>query len=509
MHRSLYLSEILNIVFNFVLEDPEDKPGLKSLVALACACHTFHDTALNILWRSIPGFAPLLQTLPSDIYQETQVNRFSKVLSLKCQTRRSDWDRCKTYTPRIRRFGFEPQSNFSCTSDVIAAMERYAVLPLPNLQAYCCTEPPIEPPSPNMAELQIEVNYGSTRDLANARLTETLKAFTACPIRKLTIPRIYRDDDPSPLDLPLEAVNFISSLSRLEVLSIINFIIPDDALRMLASSELLRGLEINNTSEDLLRCTPGCESTFSELRVFSFRSRHISEASDLLHRVAPRKLQSIRVTLDTETSTITMSNSHLHKFFQTLETHCVSDMLTSIHVKQLSQDHKSEDPWNFTCGLSDFEPLLSFWRLRDLDLFFYNVEYTFDNSSIEKMTAAWPEMHTFRLDYETDHEYSIHHHITLDGLLPIARYWPQLEHLTLSFLGVVSHDEDLLQRPGAGFSCPRLDLISVGYSKLDSNPGVVAAFLKAIFPNLARLTYCSEADDWEPVSLVVEAMRQL
>lgn len=68
MHRLLHVLEILGLVFNLVFEEP--KMGPKSLVALACTCRTFKDTALDILWRTVPNFAPLIQCLvPSSAWE--------------------------------------------------------------------------------------------------------------------------------------------------------------------------------------------------------------------------------------------------------------------------------------------------------------------------------------------------------------------------------------------------------------------------------------------------------
>lgn len=67
MHRLLHVLEILEIVFNLAFEEPGTGP--KSLIALACTCRSFQDTALDILYRAIPNFAALIRCLvPSDAW---------------------------------------------------------------------------------------------------------------------------------------------------------------------------------------------------------------------------------------------------------------------------------------------------------------------------------------------------------------------------------------------------------------------------------------------------------
>lgn len=66
MHPFLHALDILGIVFEMVFEEPESGP--KSMVALACTCRIFQDTALDILWRNIPSFVPLIRCLPTDAW---------------------------------------------------------------------------------------------------------------------------------------------------------------------------------------------------------------------------------------------------------------------------------------------------------------------------------------------------------------------------------------------------------------------------------------------------------
>lgn len=73
MHRCLYVLDILGVLFDLVLDGPNPALGAKTVIALACACCTFQDTALNTLWRAIPSAYPLIQCLPPDAWTLTDM----------------------------------------------------------------------------------------------------------------------------------------------------------------------------------------------------------------------------------------------------------------------------------------------------------------------------------------------------------------------------------------------------------------------------------------------------
>lgn len=315
---------------------------------------------------------------------------------------------------------------------------------------------------------------------------------------------------PSP-NLPNSFGSIITYLNRLEFLSIVNFILPDDAIRTLGPSHI-RSLKSDNTAGDFLRCLPSCGSILPDLEDFSFRTGDLSESSDLIRRLAPRRLRSIAVMHDDKIARIPLVEYRAREFFQTLKIHCGSAVLTSIVLRHKNPSFDYENQEDLVCSMETLEPLLSFRNLHELDLFLYEIDYQLYDSSIERMAAAWPQMRRFCLDFESHWALEAQSAITLEGLVPMAKNWPHLEHLSLTFDTGLSNDTPL-PKPGAGLCCPHLQCIDVGYSILhettEPEPWRVGAFLTAIFPNLCAVDYRYDTGDWDFINSMMEATRKV
>lgn len=220
--------------------------------------------------------------------------------------------------------------------------------------------------------------------------------------------------------------------------------------------------------------------------------------------MAPRCLRSITTEYP---AGVAMQERKVHNLFKSLEANCDSTVLASISLVQnitfLHDDPNFEDDdWEYT--IDTFEPLLSFRNLHTLGLSLVAIHYGLDNLSIERMAAAWPLMQRFELNSEVGSGADVEPHITLDGLLPMARYWPQLESLSLSFDAVTGKIP--LEKPGGGNQCPLLTVLDVGYSGVTSSKGKVAAFLTDIFPNLVEIHSSFDCDEWEDIAEIAYAM---
>ena len=65
MHPCLCIDEILRPIAREVVAS-----GWKeTAVALACCCKSFEDPVLDVLWETQDGLAPLLETLPQDVWE--------------------------------------------------------------------------------------------------------------------------------------------------------------------------------------------------------------------------------------------------------------------------------------------------------------------------------------------------------------------------------------------------------------------------------------------------------
>ena len=67
MHRCLKIDELLEMVADN-LETEDDT------VRMAYVCRTFYEPAINSLWSSLEGLAPLVKCLPGELLGYTTVN---------------------------------------------------------------------------------------------------------------------------------------------------------------------------------------------------------------------------------------------------------------------------------------------------------------------------------------------------------------------------------------------------------------------------------------------------
>ncbi|KAG1755578.1 hypothetical protein EDB19DRAFT_415224 [Suillus lakei] len=66
MHVCLLVTDILHNIFAIIYEDAEPT-SRATLAALARTCKTFKEPALDILWKHLDGFKPLISCLPEDV----------------------------------------------------------------------------------------------------------------------------------------------------------------------------------------------------------------------------------------------------------------------------------------------------------------------------------------------------------------------------------------------------------------------------------------------------------
>lgn len=70
MHHCLYISEVLNLIFESIrywddqFQRGRPQVGKKTLASLARTCHLFSSPALDVLWHDLYSFDPLLKNFP-------------------------------------------------------------------------------------------------------------------------------------------------------------------------------------------------------------------------------------------------------------------------------------------------------------------------------------------------------------------------------------------------------------------------------------------------------------
>ncbi|KDQ57885.1 hypothetical protein JAAARDRAFT_206673 [Jaapia argillacea MUCL 33604] len=100
MHAALLVAEIFRIIVDEAyLLDPAH------CASLARTCRAFTDIALDALWAYQYNLAPLIMTMPSDLWTEEITTEGLSYLRFIRSNRSSDWERFDFYARRIRSFG--------------------------------------------------------------------------------------------------------------------------------------------------------------------------------------------------------------------------------------------------------------------------------------------------------------------------------------------------------------------------------------------------------------------
>jgi hypothetical protein len=140
MHRCLFITEILYLIFEEIWSGAEQRH--KTLATMARCCRAFEAPALDVLWRAQDSLEPLLACLPADIWQDrdgvrclVRSNGVDSVGRQKCSPSQSrainpdDTIRFDHYAKRINMLTV-PLSEY--TADTIETLSRTGSL-FPNL----------------------------------------------------------------------------------------------------------------------------------------------------------------------------------------------------------------------------------------------------------------------------------------------------------------------------------------------------------------------------------------
>ncbi|EIW74245.1 hypothetical protein CONPUDRAFT_140600 [Coniophora puteana RWD-64-598 SS2] len=244
MHPCLYLSELLQLIF--------DEVGCKATCArLARVCSTFTEPALDALYTNVDGFYELLTCLPSDLwalspprptspYDHAIKSHKDQVLTFKRDMNRDDWDILLSRTTRVRRLRQPRAHRIEAASDVHLALQACPVPPLfPRLRSLAIEA---ERPPPELSlflgpELRhLEVAWSAAVLLEKIPLLPTI-----CPMIDSLSTGQSDSGSPPPSPRPPNPPD-LSELYRLRTLSIGPR--DQDLLPHLASLPSLRNLTV-------------------------------------------------------------------------------------------------------------------------------------------------------------------------------------------------------------------------------------------------------------------------
>jgi hypothetical protein len=180
------------------------------------------------------------------------------------------------------------------------------------------------------------------------------------------------------------------------------------------------------------------------------------------------------------------SSSEWQQCFETLSRYC-SSTLEVLHISQ-EEDGMIEN--------GALRPLLTFRNLRHLSM--TRMLPHLDNHWLREMAQAWPHLQVLNVvEYRSQVLDITISGITLEGILPVLEYCPDLMELALT-INAPLHCVQFLERPWRGISNRNITTLNVGDSVID-DPIDVAHFFTYVLPNLESII------SWENRYFLVKA----
>ncbi|KAF7374130.1 hypothetical protein MSAN_00294300 [Mycena sanguinolenta] len=467
MHRCLTVQELLALIFSHL--DPMDRsgrhgynsrqPSLQDLAVLARTCCTFHEPALDHLWRSSTP-VNLLRCMPADLWVVDERDGWKCTMLPRRPIRAEDWNRVFVYAPRIRNLCF---TSWDCDLSQIFPVISVC-LPdqlLPNLQT--------------LHWWPSDVNFHFIHLFLGPKITSitfpasTIAAISLLPSLALKCPTLK---NVSILSGEKQAVSvFLRSLKRVESVHVDS--LDHGTLEHLSRLPTLTALSLNIPPTSLSpRLDP---QPFTVLRKLHLGSSHISAITHFLKSCKEVPLRSIDFNVQ-----ICPTTAESHEFYRALSASVLHSSLTEVHFAVGITDSDGNSP-NLRIHRESIRCLLVFTNLVTVNIS-SPVGIDLDDTTVADLARAWPHLEKLLLP-----SYGLCRSLpntTLECLHSLATWCPHLAGLTITLDGTSAPTPP---SPPSGISHHALKLINVAHSRISTPIMPVARFLSAIFPALKRI----------------------
>ncbi|TCD62847.1 hypothetical protein EIP91_006360, partial [Steccherinum ochraceum] len=122
-------ADVTNKLLEYIVDSPN---GRRSLARLARTCKAFKEPALNVLWRELDSFVPLLALFPNALMKRSR----RPGLGLSKTPEPADWERLLAYADRVRSITYnEAYNNVAPTIFAVIEELRPKQFILPKLTA--------------------------------------------------------------------------------------------------------------------------------------------------------------------------------------------------------------------------------------------------------------------------------------------------------------------------------------------------------------------------------------
>ncbi|KAJ7666772.1 hypothetical protein DFH06DRAFT_1040271 [Mycena polygramma] len=485
MHRTLSIPEIVGLICEHLEGGYRIRESRADFAALARTCKSFHDPALDKLWRRQNTLAHVLKCLPSDLWEETNdANPPQNVLRLVKTPQPADWTRPLNYARRIRDLYLIPawgrRSNGFPTADVLAIIQ----LCFP--RDYMC---------PNLQY----IHWGSQ---GNTPAFHYIRLFLGPNITRAFITIPANATDMSPLSalrypelraLSLQTSSDDTSLIRrtsspfvLELTQIVRLTLDwldRTALAHLSRLAHLKYLSLSKTdSRDLASSSSSLDSLhypFLALRSLSLSNTTLEFANEFIPMLSDCHLDDFY--LGTNVLALETAMGELYTALAGHLSHATLDSIWIRHVHDALTPPPAGAIASYAITGRTLAPLSAFKNITILHLE-GPVGFDIDDTAAWDIARAWPRILSLTLVAGT----ALHHPttMTLQGLRAFATHCKELSDLgiTVDASTVPPFDSS----PEARVSQRALRTLDVAASPISDAP-TVAKFLSGLFQRLSMI----------------------
>ncbi|KAJ7458606.1 hypothetical protein FB451DRAFT_1142284 [Mycena latifolia] len=466
MHHCLQILEIVELICSHL--DPGDfecEPG--HLAALARACTSLRDPALDLLWRN-QNLVNILRCFPTDLWDPPQIESSEGSAPTRMELLRpivpEDWNRPRIYASRVRELSFDsPILMAHILPAISVCLPGGLFSDLHSLRwDYSHFDPSHIPLFLGPQLVKIDLYYSRDCSLS---LLSTLAHD--CPMLK-EISIVCDDGD------------------RLEFLGAMNMLVPDLQVVMAITTHALSWETLEHVGRIAsfasleLRELPLRPSSYPGARMFTGLRKltiwrtPMQRATDFFCLCRGAPLDSILLRLP-GTSTL----SETRDFFCALATGCAHSALTTLDLLIGDAESWPEPDTEFVSS-GTIQLLLCFVNLTDVHIK-SPAGFDLDDGTVCDMARSWPRLERLRFtSFDTPERFSG----TLRGLQSFAQYCPRLELIELAFdASEVPSPED---PPPTWSPQQSLHTLHAPMCPLTA-PAAVARFLAALFPNLRTI----------------------
>ncbi|KAJ7082299.1 hypothetical protein C8R44DRAFT_753785 [Mycena epipterygia] len=469
MHRCLKIPELVETIFSNLTTGFEGDG--KVLAALARTCRTFHDPALDILWKEPNDLMNILRCLPSDVFTvKRDPVSYRPTLKLLRPVVTRDWDRPLVYMPRVKILGFPSFENSQC-SEIFPSMER-------SLPTSCLF--------PNLVTFRwsaVDFPY------IHLFLTPTITSIRVLCIPLIRIPSLLptlsltcRRLKDVEIELDGNALRDMTDISRpsfsafVHQLSLVEHLSmpPSDSAAMehVGQLETLRFLYLPTLPAQVLHRSIERPSLFVNLSTLIIGTLNITTATRVITRCTDTAFHTLRLTFDTSpTPEVTCE-------FYTALAKCRRShaSLRSLSLENRSDDEPDLVRETFLVRNETIQRLFCFRNLTEIELV-SPCGFELNDRTCALMAHAWPHVECLTLK---EHYYPRQQSVTLELLRSFAHHCPALTKLHITFDARVVPGPIHLQ-----LSQINLEHLHVGHALIDAyDPRPAARFISSIFPQL-------------------------